>query len=470
MESSDTLTDYDETVLADNPVAYFRLDGNNVKDLSPRNHDGRYVGAPTTTKLPNGEAATVFDGSSQYAQVSDANDISITATGKLTLEAWMRPDVLEFPNDEGSGYVHWMGKGGVGQQEYASRMYSRTNDEGRPNRISGYAFNLSGGEGIGSYFQDPVAAGEWIHYVLVINTARSPRYPRGYTKIYKNGSQRDQDSLQSESLSIVPGNGTAPFRIGTRDLRSLFKGAIGKVAIYGHELSGLDVLEHYQKLVRPLVGNVGHASSQAAGTALVIPVDRAIPAGRTLITRVLHNYTSGAPTMSDSKGNTYTRDRTASSAGNIMRASFFSSRITTALQPDDAVTVTLPSSVTTKLAVADEFADVLTNAGYLDAHNGRSGNSTTPSVSVTTTNAKDVLIGFVGVNGPADEVYSEDALNQWTTLTRIGSDSGVGDKTIHGAYRSVHSTGEYRYSPTLGARANWIGFMVAYKANTAPTI
>jgi hypothetical protein len=58
--------------------------------------------------------------------VPDADDLSITATGKLTLEAWMRPDVLEFPKQEGSGYVHWMGKGEAqgddGQQEYASRI------------------------------------------------------------------------------------------------------------------------------------------------------------------------------------------------------------------------------------------------------------------------------------------------------------------------------------------------------------
>jgi hypothetical protein len=243
-------------VLADGPVAYFRLDGTNVKDYSPRSHDGRYVGTPGTTTLPNGDAATVFDGSSQYAEVPDADELSVTATGTLTLEAWLRPDVPEFPNLEGSGYVHWLGKGerqgDDGQQEYTSRMYSLTNSEERDNRVSGYAFKPSGGKGIGSYFQDPVAAGEWIHYVLVINTTVSDQYPQGYTKIYKNGVERDQDSLKSkDGLHIVPGNGTAPLRIGTRDGASYFKGAIGKVAVYGHELSSSDVVEHY-RMMAPL--------------------------------------------------------------------------------------------------------------------------------------------------------------------------------------------------------------------------
>jgi hypothetical protein len=263
---NDVPTAYDNMVLADDPVAYFRLDGTNVKDLSSGSHDGRYVGTPGKTTLPNGETATVFNGSSQYAEVPDADDLSIPTTGELTLEAWIRPDVLEFPNQEGSGYVHWMGKGVTGQHEYASRMYSLTNSENRPNRISGYAFNLSGGLGVGSYFQDPVVTGEWIHYVLVTNTTSSAQYPAGYTKIYKNGSQRDQDSLAS--LSIVPGNGTAPFRIGTRDLKSFFEGAIGKVAVYDHELSSSDVLEHFQEMVppapdgAPLVDNIASASSR----------------------------------------------------------------------------------------------------------------------------------------------------------------------------------------------------------------
>jgi hypothetical protein len=252
---NDVLSAYDDAVLADDPIAYFRLDGTNVKDYSPRSHDGHYVGAPGTTTLPNGDAATVFDGSSQYAEVPDADDLSITATGALTLEAWIRPDVLEFPEQEGSGYVHWLGKGerqgDDGQQEYASRMFSYTNSEvpPRPNRNSGYAFNRSGGEGIGSYFQDPVEAGKWIHYVFVVNTTVSDQYPHGYTKIYKNGVERDQDSLiNKDGLHIVPDNGMAPLRIGTRDGRSYFKGAIGKVALYGDELGRSNVLEHYQEM------------------------------------------------------------------------------------------------------------------------------------------------------------------------------------------------------------------------------
>jgi Concanavalin A-like lectin/glucanases superfamily len=55
----------------------------------------------------------------------------------------------------------------------------------RPNGISFYLFNPNGGEGIGSYFQEPVQIGQWIH---VVGTADGQT-----TSIYKNGEFKDCD-------------------------------------------------------------------------------------------------------------------------------------------------------------------------------------------------------------------------------------------------------------------------------------
>ncbi|TDD58857.1 LamG domain-containing protein [Kribbella antibiotica] len=248
-ESCRGLSTYDTAVLADSPAAYWRMgdSGRTVKDSSGRGRTGKYFGSPTATSMPNGDPATKFNGSSQYAQIADSNYLSIPTTGRLTVEAWLRPDVLQFTHQEASGYVHWMGKGVANQHEYTARMYSQANAESRPNRISGYSFNLAGGLGAGSYFQDTVTAGQWIHYTLVINTVdTSSTYPTGYTKVYKNGVLRDTDSLQG--YSIIPGNGTAPFRIGTRDFASYFQGAIGKVAVYGYEVPASRLAAHYSAM------------------------------------------------------------------------------------------------------------------------------------------------------------------------------------------------------------------------------
>ena len=85
----------------------------------------------------------------------DAPDLSVTKTGILTIEAWLRPDALIFPMQEGSGYLHWMGKGELGdgatpdRMEWAARIYGADNTDipWRENRISGYAFNMEGGRG-----------------------------------------------------------------------------------------------------------------------------------------------------------------------------------------------------------------------------------------------------------------------------------------------------------------------------------
>ena len=242
---------YDHLVSADAPVMYLKMGhpGTGIeKDYSSHGLQGKYHGGkPGVTKMPNGDKATVFNGLNEYLEVKDSELLSVPTSGVLTIEAWMRPDVLEFPKQEKKSYVHWMGKGTSGQREYVARMYSLTNPENRPNRISGYAFNLTGDLGAGSYFQDPVTAGEWIHYVLIINTLiTSTTYPTGYTKIYKNGQVRDQDSLAD--YGIIPQHGTAPYRVGTRDLASFFKGAIGKVAVYDYELSPEKIMAHYESM------------------------------------------------------------------------------------------------------------------------------------------------------------------------------------------------------------------------------
>lgn len=240
---------YDTAILADGPVAFWTLGGSHagVADQTGHGHTGQAHGGPGVTQFVNGDPATLFNGATQYIGVPDHDALSVPATGILTIEAWMRPDVLDFPHQEGTNYVHWMGKGESNQYEYAARMYSHTTTDHppRPNRISGYAFNLRGDLGSGSYFQDNIIAGQWIHYMLVINTVDTDTsHPTGYTKIYKNGRVRDQDALTS--FATVPGNGAAPFRIATRNFKSFFLGAIAKVAMYDYELSPTTVLGHYQ--------------------------------------------------------------------------------------------------------------------------------------------------------------------------------------------------------------------------------
>jgi hypothetical protein len=199
-----------------------------------------------------------FNGTSAYVEVANSADFSVATTGSLSVSAWMRPDTLTFPNTEGSGYVHWLGIGTAGEHEWVLRMYSQDNQENRANRISFYVFNPQGGLGIGSYFEDPVIPGEWIHVVGVVDGRR--------TRIYRNGVQRDCDQYTgnddskchhyASNLWITPKHGNAPLRLGTRDLHSYFQGALAQVRIWNRALSADEIAGLYQQDMTPRNGLV----------------------------------------------------------------------------------------------------------------------------------------------------------------------------------------------------------------------
>jgi hypothetical protein len=205
-----------------------------------------YAGAPLLpARYPR------FRGIMSYAEIPNAPELSVSATG-LTIAVWMRPDTLTFPKTEGSlpteQYVHWLGKGEAQRQEWTFRMYSQTTPPGlRANRISFYVFNPEGARGCGSYFQDPVVAGQWIHVVGVVDAAAQQ------TAIYKNGEFRHSDSYGNQ---ITPAPGTAPLRLATKDLASFLKGAIGPVHIWSRPLTASEIEKLYASDVVPRQGLV----------------------------------------------------------------------------------------------------------------------------------------------------------------------------------------------------------------------
>ena len=248
---------YDSMVLASRPVLYLTMSGalsGSETDRSGHGHDGGYHPSgdlPAVVAMPNSDLAADFNGNGQYLQVSDAAALSIPTTGVLTLEAWIRPDTLQFTHQEGSGYVYWMGKGRAHAQEYALRMYSRDNTETppRPNRISGYAFNSDGGLGSGAYFQDEPATGQWIMVDLIIDTvSTSAAYPTGYVAIYKDGALRQTQALNQ--FNVRPERGEAPFDVATRNGASFLSGAIGKVAVYDVASTPDQIQQRYEAMIR----------------------------------------------------------------------------------------------------------------------------------------------------------------------------------------------------------------------------
>jgi concanavalin A-like lectin/glucanase superfamily protein len=209
----------------------------------------------------------VYDGRTSYAEIPSAPQLSVGAAG-LTVAVWMRPDVLSFPKTSGSSpieqYVHWLGKGAGGHQEWTFRMYSQVPGDDRGNRISFYVFNPTGSYGCGSYFQDPITPGQWIHVVGVVDANAQT------TAIYKNGVFRHSDRYVGGTVTIAPAPGSAPMRFGSKDLTNYFEGAIGPVRVWNRPLTASEISALYASNTVPPNGLVAaYALTEGQGTTIV---------------------------------------------------------------------------------------------------------------------------------------------------------------------------------------------------------
>lgn len=256
---------YDAAVLCDHPVGYWAMShgSGSEPDLSGRSNPGMYQGGATTsTSLPNGDSAAVFNGSSQYLTIPSKAAYSIATTGQLTWEAWLKPSVLQFPNDSG-GYIDWLGKCASYSPtcEWEARLYNTDNSENRCNRFSAYVFNPSAGLGSAADWQPTcglIRAGSWYHvvgeYTLLVAPSgcqNTNMYP-GSIEIYVNGvkwnqSRHGQTGCMSQ-YQVIPKANSSPVNVATMARDAWFQGAIGKLAIYDVVLSEARVKAHYRAM------------------------------------------------------------------------------------------------------------------------------------------------------------------------------------------------------------------------------
>ncbi len=202
--------------------------------------------APTS-----GETYLSFDGTG-YVEIPSLPAYSADRTGELTVAAWIKADVEEFRHQEGTNYVHWMGKGDRsgphGNQEWVCRMYSKSTADHREKRTSFYLFNPQGRLGVGSFVQEDVPVGTWRLIVGMADRNRTYLYRNGElmdSDIYRGpgrpGGRMMRDGSLGPHLVINPLAGNAPLRIGTQDKRSFFQGGISRVRIWGRVLTPAEI-------------------------------------------------------------------------------------------------------------------------------------------------------------------------------------------------------------------------------------
>jgi hypothetical protein len=251
------LGSYKTVVLADHPVAYWRLDelkGPTALDATGHHHNGKYHGKVLFDQkgaLKSDKDPSVGLTGKAYVEVPDDKVFSVHTSGKgLTVEAWMRPEVVNFPGETADPYVHWLGKGMKDHHEWGFRFYSHKSKD-RPNRISAYIWNPAGGEGAGAYYQPTKALDTkaWLHVVATYDPGDKNTAGAG-VNLYINGKHVGGPKTSKGALystyQIVPKHGPAPLRLGTRDLASFLRGWLDEVAIYPGVLPAARIQAHYQ--------------------------------------------------------------------------------------------------------------------------------------------------------------------------------------------------------------------------------
>lgn len=213
---------YDVEVLADSPLAYYRLgesSGTSMVDASGNGRNGTYtgvtLGASGALSGDTDTAITLAGASTSYASVPFAAWMSPAA---VTLEAWVKStstDAVVF------GTMQTFG------QPYYLRISSTLGLY--------FAARTSGGDSWANNTGQTVRDGNWHH---IVGT-----FTPGTIKAYLDGALVATNTGGAYANSLIAA--TSDLAIGRRGNGLYFGGQVDEVAIYGTALSATRVAAHY---------------------------------------------------------------------------------------------------------------------------------------------------------------------------------------------------------------------------------
>jgi hypothetical protein len=223
------LAAYQDDVLADNPVAYYRFEetsGTTAIDTANSN-DGSYVNGVVLNQpsAPGLGKAASFDGINDYVSTPR------TVSTDFTLEAWVKttaPSLFGSQSYEGNGLL-WSDVGG-GANDFAMAMLN-----------NGLSF-FTGNPDVTVTSASAINDGVWHHLVAT-------RTQGGNVEIFIDGVSRGTTTTNNNPLDANPS-----IMIGGNVLDGrYFAGSIDEVAYYPRVLSAARIQAHFQAGLSPSV-------------------------------------------------------------------------------------------------------------------------------------------------------------------------------------------------------------------------
>src|SRR6185503_11537890 len=145
--------------------------------------------------------------------------------------------------------------------------------------------------------------------------------------------------------------------------------------------------------------SIGTFTSESSGTSSQI-ANVSAGQGNTIVIVLAMNPSSGAVSVTDTKGNTYTQDKDVTNGSGTagVRTLVFSARVTTALSSGAGDDINISHPTVTARAAYALLVSGLVASSPVDQTASATGTSTSPSVgpTATTTQADEIILGAFG--------------------------------------------------------------------------
>lgn len=281
---------YSDAVLADGPVAYYRL-GETSGSVAANSSihgaalDGTYLNfgagsSPSSTigqvgprpGDPSGSSAIqgfesdnigIRSAANANAQVEVPDNNLLDITGALTLEAWVRRDDAQASNGNNEGIVgKFTGTASPTNQRSYDLYYNSRTGTGLPS--IGFILNTTGVAGGNVDFSTAIdipagSTGGWAYLAAVYE-------PNVRMSVYLNGVSIGEKTTGLPAASLFAG--TAPLWIGRQfssATNTSFEGLIDEVAVYDKALSAAQVAAHYSAAANNTPANFSWAPNSSGG-------------------------------------------------------------------------------------------------------------------------------------------------------------------------------------------------------------
>lgn len=234
---------YSSEVLADSPLAYYRLadsSGTTMADSSGNSHSGTYGGGFTlnATGLLVGDSNKAVDFASASATVAGAS--WMTSTGAVTFEALIQPDTVSGASynfigvrddNNGTGNLWWL----VIKATKLTALCRGTEFSGSTTLVAGNTYHVA-------FTYDGTTAKVYLNGVL-------------------DGSSARTGAMSSTTYDLILG------RWGNSGSPLYFDGRIDEAALYSTALSSTRIAAHYSAATVAAASGTASLSLSASGSA-----------------------------------------------------------------------------------------------------------------------------------------------------------------------------------------------------------